>query len=119
MKIRKKNQNMQKLIEDLNRHGSEKKADVWKAVARSLNRPRRKMYEVSLNRIEKHTKAKETIIVPGVVLGNGDIKKAVNVAAIRFSKDAREKIGKAGGTCMEILDLLEKNPMGHKIKIMG
>jgi large subunit ribosomal protein L15 len=33
-----------------------------------------------------------------VVLGNGEVSKALNVSAHRFTKSAREKIEKAGGT---------------------
>ncbi len=33
------------------------------------------------------------------ILGNGDIDRAVTVKAHKFSKSAREKIEKAGGTC--------------------
>jgi large subunit ribosomal protein L15 len=33
-----------------------------------------------------------------VVLGNGDVTKALKVSAHRFTKSAREKIEKAGGT---------------------
>ncbi len=37
------------------------------------------------------------------ILGNGEIERAVTVKAHRFSKSAREKIEKAGGTC-EVLE---------------
>ena len=37
-----------------------------------------------------------------VVLGNGDITKALKVSAHRFTKSAREKIEKAGGTASVI-----------------
>ena len=33
-----------------------------------------------------------------VVLGNGEISKALKISAHRFTKSAREKIEKAGGT---------------------
>ncbi len=36
------------------------------------------------------------------VLGNGEISKKLTVSAHRFSKSAREKIEKAGGTCVEL-----------------
>ena len=67
--------------------------------------------EINLEALEKHfaaddevtpevmhkrgliKKAKHDI----VVLGNGDIKKALKVSAHRFTKSAREKIEKAGG----------------------
>lgn len=37
-----------------------------------------------------------------VVLGNGELTKALRVSAHRFTKSAREKIEKAGGTATEI-----------------
>lgn len=37
------------------------------------------------------------------ILGNGEIERAVTVKAHKFSKSAREKIEKAGGTC-EVLE---------------
>jgi len=119
MKIRRKSENLQELIQNLNRYGSEKDAGIWKAVARSLNKPRRRRYEVNLSIIERTSKPRETIIVPGVVLGSGEIKKSVTVAALRFSGKARERIEKAGGKCLEIPELFEKNPKGQKIRIMG
>ena len=35
-----------------------------------------------------------------------------------FSKSAEEKIAKAGGECMDILEVIEKNPKGSGIRIM-
>jgi large subunit ribosomal protein L15 len=37
-----------------------------------------------------------------VVLGNGDLSKALRISAHRFTKSAREKIEKAGGAAVEI-----------------
>jgi large subunit ribosomal protein L15 len=37
-----------------------------------------------------------------VVLGNGELSKALRVSAHRFTKSAREKIEKAGGAALEI-----------------
>ena len=39
-----------------------------------------------------------------VVLGNGDVSKALKVSAHRFTKSAREKIEKAGGTATISVD---------------
>ncbi|MEE9322977.1 MAG: 50S ribosomal protein L18e [Candidatus Aenigmarchaeota archaeon] len=117
MKIREKAS--RPLVEKLYKEGIEKKADVWKAVAKGLNRPRRKRFEVNLARIEKHAKPKETIVVPGVVLGSGEIKKRIVVAALKFSGKSKEKIGKSGGECLSIEELYEKNPKGKGIRIMG
>lgn len=37
-----------------------------------------------------------------VILGNGDLTKAFSISAHRFTKAAREKIEKAGGTASEV-----------------
>ncbi len=119
MKPRNKNPVLRDLIMKLQKKSLEKDAPVWKAVAKGLNRPKRKRYEVNLFRIEKHAKSRETLVVPGTVLGTGNIKRTVTVAAVKFSGNAKEKIEKAGGKCLSIEELMEKNPNGSKIRIMG
>ncbi len=117
MKIRDKSPLTRALIENLQKMGS--KNPIWKAVAKGLNRPERNGYEVNLLRIEKYAKPKESIVVPGVVLGAGEIKKAVTVAALRFSGAARKKIEKAGGKCLTIEEMAKENPKGKGLRIIG
>ena len=115
MKIREKNPLLKKEIESLSQAGIETPA--WKAVAKGLNRPRRKRFEVNLSRIERFANQGDTIIVPGVVLGEGEIRKHVTVAAVRFSAGARKKIEKAGGNCLSMEQASKMEP--SKIRIMG
>jgi large subunit ribosomal protein L18e len=115
MKIREKNPLLRKEIEGLNKAGTEEPA--WKAVAKGLNRPRRKRYEVNLSRLERFANQNDTVIVPGVVLGKGEIKKQVTVAAVKFSSGARKKIEKAGGKCLSIEQASKLEP--SKMRIMG
>ena len=42
-----------------------------------------------------------------VILGTGDVSKALNISAHRFTKTAREKIEKAGGSITEIRKAVE------------
>jgi large subunit ribosomal protein L18e len=119
MKIREKNGITKEMIADIRRRSFENQSRVWKAVAEELNRPRRKRFEVNLNRLEKYAKANERIVVPGVVLGSGEIKKKLIVAAFRFSGKAREKIEKSGGECLSVEEMLERNPKGRGIRMMG
>lgn len=119
MKLKNKNECTKALVKKLYTEGVKHKSSVWKAVAEDLNRPRRIRFEVNLTDIEKYAQPKETVIVSGVVLGNGEIKKHVTVAALRFSGNAKEKIEKSGGKCLSIEELYEKNPKGKGIRIMG
>jgi len=115
MKVRNKNPSLKKLVEEFNRKGHEK--GVWRVIAEGLNRPRRRRCEVDISRIEKFAMAKETVVVPGIVLGKGEVTKPLNVAALKFSASAKMKIEKAGGRCMDISELDDKTV--SKVRIMG
>jgi large subunit ribosomal protein L18e len=119
MNLRNKNEPLKALADKLYKEGVKHKASVWRDVAEDLAKPRRIRFEVNLNDIEKYAQPKETIIVPGIVLGNGIIKKHVTIAALRFSGSARQRIEKAGGACLSIEELYEKNPKGRGIRIIG
>jgi len=56
--------------------------------------------------------------VPGKVLGTGELNKKITVAAYTFSEQAVQKIN-AKGKCLSIKELVEKNPKGNKVRIMG
>jgi large subunit ribosomal protein L18e len=117
MKVRDKNPVKGGLINELQEKGL--KTPVWKAVAKGLNRPSRKAYEMNVSRLEKHAKKGESVVVPGTVMGSGDLTKPLTVAAFRFSGAACEKIEKAGGKCMSIEDMVKDNPNGKKLRVMG
>ena len=119
MKIKEKNPSTKELIKVLHKRSFEKKQPLFESLAVRLNRPRRKRYEVNLTRIDKHTKAKDTIIVPGAVLGTGNINKKVDVYAFKFSDSAKAKIEKAGGKCFPIEEIPGHYKKGMKIRIMG
>ena len=42
-----------------------------------------------------------------VILGSGEISKSLKISAHRFTKSAKEKIEKAGGTATEIVKAVE------------
>ncbi|MEM0380521.1 MAG: 50S ribosomal protein L18e [Desulfurococcaceae archaeon] len=110
---------LRKTIRLLVKYSREYKAPIWRAIARELEKPARKRRVVNISRINRHTSAGDIVIVPGKVLGSGDLKHSVTVAAISFSKKALEKINKAGGRAIYITDLVKLNPSGSNVKIIG
>lgn len=113
------NPHEQQLITTLKRESHSQQAPLWAAIAHDLERPSRQRRVVNLSRINRHTSNNETIIVPGKVLGSGNLDHSVTVAAWAFSTSAREHITKAKGQCLSILELLHKEPKGKNIKIIG
>ncbi len=83
-------------------------------LARKLALPRRQQIKINiedLNNIEE-----KEIIVPGKVLGKGDINKKILVYALGFSEAAREILKKAGCETKIILNGLENKKLkGVKI----
>jgi len=109
---------LRELIKTLKRLSIEKKVRIWKAVAHELERPTRIRREVNLERISRVCKNNETIIVPGKVLGWGNLDKKLTVAAFAFSKQAFIKINESGKAIF-ISDLMHQNPSGSKVRIIG
>jgi large subunit ribosomal protein L18e len=109
---------LRQLIESLKKKSFEENTPIWKAVAEKLEKPRRQKVEVNLSDIERNTKENDVVVVPGVVLGSGNLTKPVSVAAWRFSASAKEKIEKSKGKCITIDELVKENPKGTGVKIL-
>lgn len=107
------------LINLLRKSSIEQKSVIWQRIADDLEKPTRKRREVNLYKIDKYTKDNEAVIVPGKVLGTGMLSHKVVVAAWSFSEGAKQKIIGAKGSCMTIADMLQKNPKGKNLRIMG
>lgn len=105
-------------IHVLRRKARENNADIWKDVANYLSSSKRRRVTVNVSQLNRYTKKGETVIVPGKLLGAGEIGHSVTVAAFSFSETARLKIRKVKGTCLPLLELAEKNPNGSNVKII-
>lgn len=111
--MKKVNPRRKRLIEEL----SKKEEKIWKDVAKRLLKPRNVVVNVA--RINCYAKKDDKILVPGKVLGYGNLDKTVYVGAFSFSKEAEKKIKNAGGKCINIEELVDENPKGNKIRIFG
>lgn len=110
---------LKKLIEELKIKSVNDKNTFWSRVAYELERPTRSRRVVNIHRINKYSKPNEMVLVPGKVLGNGELNHAVNVIALSFSKSALELIGSQKGKCLTIQELVKQNPKVSEIRILG
>jgi large subunit ribosomal protein L18e len=107
------------LIQLLKAQSRAKDAAVWREVAEKLSKPSRQSISVNLSRIDRCTEKNSTIVVPGKVLASGTLNHAVTVAAFAASDKAKEKLAAAKAKYLTITELLEKNPEGSKVTVMG
>jgi large subunit ribosomal protein L18e len=84
-------------------------------LAKKLSYPTRKQLSVNLN--ELNNIKEDKIIIVGKILGGGDIKKKMTIAALGYSTQAREKLAKAGCETKTIHEEIKKNPKltGYKL----
>ena len=109
---------LQNLIHELKKRSNEQSVNLWKRIAIDLEKPTRQRRIVNVYKINKYTKENETVVVPGKVLAVGDLDHNVTVAAFTFSGAAQEKINKVG-KAMPISELIQEDPKGKRIRILG
>jgi large subunit ribosomal protein L18e len=100
-----------------------KKNKKWIEVAGLLSGPRRRKIAVNLeeiNNIAEATKAKESekIVIPGKVLGQGELKKKLKIVAYSYSQSAVEKLKAMGADFKTILEEIKSNPDAKGVKIL-
>lgn len=115
----KTNPSLVRLIDELRTLAREQGAPIWRDVAQRLARRRQHWSEVNLSRVSRTAKEGETVLVPGVLLGSGELTHPVTIATYRASAGARAKVAKAGGTVLGLRDLAASNPKGSGVRIVG
>ena len=110
---------LQNLIHELKKRSNEQSINLWRRIADDLEKPTRQRRVVNLSNISRYTKEDEIVIVPGKVLGAGDLEHKLTISAFQFSDGAKEKIVKAGAKIVTLLDLSKENPSGKGIRIIG
>ena len=87
-------------------------------VAKILVRPVRKSLRVNLKDIESKAGDFKNILIPGKVLGAGNILKKIRVVALDFSEKAKEKMKNSGVSFATLTEEIKKNPELKDLKVI-
>ncbi len=104
---------IRKLIRDL----WKSKIKIWRKISRKLSGSRKNRIKANLYRINKKTNKDDIIVIPGKVLGMGELEHTLTIACLEYSKSAKKKIESSGSTLVSIEELLEQNPKGSGVKV--
>jgi large subunit ribosomal protein L18e len=116
--MRSTNPEILKTIRFLRKKSNETGAAIWDTLASKFEKSKHARAAVNLSRINRYTSDGEKVVVPGKVLGAGALEHKVSIAAFSFSKEARRKIEKVGGECLDIPLLIQKVPKGSGVRII-
>lgn len=83
---------------------------LWTRVADDLAKAGTRRREVNLSRIARASSEGEIVIVPGKVLGDGELAHKITVAAFSFSETARRKLQDAKCDTLTLEEFLAKHP---------
>ena len=117
--IRKENPELVRLLVALRKASKAQDAPVWGDVARRLDRGRHRSAPLNLRQLERLTEAKQTVVVPGKLLADGELTKPLTVAAFHYSDAARAKVHAAGGSALSIEELLKAKPDGSGVRLLA
>lgn len=95
------------LVNDLYAKSEGSKTGIWHNLATRLGKSARSWASINVGRLNRVTKKGETIVVPGKVLGAGNLDHPLTLYSFNCSERACDIIKKAGGTCKPVEELLE------------
>ncbi len=116
---RKTNQSLVDVIGQLKEKSRETGSLLWRDVAKRLNRSRSNWAQPNLSRLSRYAPEDQTVLVPGKLLGSGEVERSHVIAAYSVSTGARDKIEAAGGRVMTLGELMNENPDGSEVFILG
>ena len=114
----KTNTQLNELVSELKKQAVEKKSRLWKRIAADLEGSTRSRKAINISKINILTKENDIVVVPGKVLGNGEMDHKIKIAALNFSGQAADKIKRSNSEIYSLQDLMKANPKGKNVRIL-
>jgi len=113
------NQVVIQMAKDLKKASTENDAPIWKKLAEYALKPSVARRHINLYRIAQITKENDIVVFPGKVLGTGNIPHKITLFAFSISDSAANKVIQSGGKLISYSNLIEKNPTGKGVVLLG
>ncbi|MBU4245707.1 MAG: 50S ribosomal protein L18e, partial [Nanoarchaeota archaeon] len=84
-----------------------------------IGKSTRRIPAVNLEKLQKYCEKGDTVVIPGKLLAQGALTKAITIGAFKASAAGKKKVEAAGGKVMTITELMKRNTKGSNIRIMG
>jgi len=113
------NQVVIRMASDLKKASVKNDAPIWAKLAEYALKPSIARRDINLNRISQLTKENDTVVFPGKVLGTGNVPHKITLCSFSISNSAADKIIDNGGKLISYSDLIEQNPTGKGVVLLG
>ncbi len=113
------NQVVIRMAKDLKKASIKNDAPIWAKLAKYALKPSIARRDINLKRIGQLTKENDTVVFPGKVLGTGNVPHKITLCSFSISNSAANKIIDNGGKLISFSDLIEQNPTGKGVVLLG
>jgi large subunit ribosomal protein L18e len=113
------NQVVQRLAYDLKKASKSNDAPIWLKLSKLALKPSQARRVLNLNKIGQLTKDGDVIVVPGKVLGTGNISHKITLCSFAISNTAATKIIESGGKISNFEEMTKQYPTGKGVQIIG
>ncbi len=113
------NQVVVQMVKELKQASSKNDAPIWSRLAKLALKTSAARRVVNLTKINEVTKENAVIVVPGKVLGTGNVSHKITLSSFSISNSAANKIIESGGTIISFSEMVKKFPTGKGVIIIG
>ncbi len=113
------NQVVIQMAKELKQASTKNDAPIWLKLAKLALKKSASKRVVNLTQINDVTKEGEVIVVPGKVLGTGNLAHKITISSFSISNSAAKKIIESGGNIIAFKEMIEKFPTGKGVRIIG
>ena len=113
------NQVVIQMVKLLKQASTKNDAPIWSKLAKLALKTSSARRVVNLTKINDVTKENDVIVVPGKVLGTGNVLHKVTLSSFSISNSAAKKIIESGGKIISFSEMIEKFPTGKGVSIIG
>ncbi|MGI0086533.1 MAG: 50S ribosomal protein L18e [Nitrosotalea sp.] len=113
------NQVVIRMAKELKVASKKNKAPIWLRLAEMALKPARTKRVLNLGQIDRSVNDNDIVIVPGKVLGTGNISHKITLCSFSISTTGAKKVTQSGGKIIDFTQMIKNNPTGKGVKIIG
>jgi large subunit ribosomal protein L18e len=107
------------MAKELKDASKKNKAPIWLRLAELALKPSSARRTINVSQIDRLTKDGDVIVVPGKVLGTGDMSHKITLCSFSISNSSAQKILHQGGKILSYSELIKNHPTGKGVTIIG
>ncbi len=113
------NQLVIQMVKELKGASKKNNAPIWSRLAELALKPSSARRTINIGQIDKFVKDNDVIVVPGKVLGTGNISHKITLCSFSMSTTGAKKVLQSGGKIISFSELIKSHPTGKGVVIIG